>query len=50
MGLPTYLQIFDTELFLSKRNAGTTMEQRLKKRASSDQPNLGSIPWAGTKY
>jgi hypothetical protein len=24
------------------------MEQRMKERLSSDQPNLGSIPWAGT--
>ena len=40
---------FYPTLFVSKRNAGTKMEQRLKERPSSDWPNLGSIPWVGTK-
>jgi hypothetical protein len=35
MGLPTF-KIYDPELFLSKRNAGTKIEQRLKKKLSSD--------------
>jgi hypothetical protein len=35
MGPSTYLQNFDPELFLSKGNAGTKMEQRLKERTSS---------------
>jgi hypothetical protein len=39
---PTY-KTFDPKLLLSKRNAGTKVEQRLK-----EWPNLGSIPWAGT--
>ena len=38
-------KFFDPELFLSKRNAGTKMEQRLKERPSRDGPNLGST-WA----
>jgi hypothetical protein len=29
----------DPELFLSKRNAGPTMEMRLRERRSSDSPN-----------
>jgi hypothetical protein len=44
---PTY-KIFSPKLLLSERNEGTKMEQRMKERLSSDQPNLGSIPWAGT--
>jgi hypothetical protein len=46
--LPSF-KIFDPELFLSKRNTGTKMEQRLKERAPHDWFNLGSIPWVGTK-
>jgi hypothetical protein len=34
---------------LSKRKAGTKMEQRLKERLSSDLPNLGSIALVGIK-
>jgi hypothetical protein len=51
MGSPTHLQIFDPELFLSKRRAGIKMEQRLKKSLFSEiaWSNLGSIPLAGTK-
>jgi hypothetical protein len=45
---PTF-KMFDPELFLSKRNVGTKMEQRLKERLSNDLPNLGPIPWVGTK-
>jgi hypothetical protein len=44
---PTF-KIFDPKLFLSKRNAGTKMMQRLNKWLSSELPNLGSIPWAVT--
>jgi hypothetical protein len=47
VGTPTNLQNFEPELFLSKRNAGTKMEQRLKERLAIYWPNLGSIPWAG---
>jgi hypothetical protein len=49
MGSSTYLEKFDTELFLSKRNSGSKLEQRLKERPSCDQPNLGPIPWVATK-
>ena len=41
--LPIF-KIFDSELFLSKRNAGTKVEQRLKERPSSEQADLGPIP------
>ena len=44
---PTY-KTFDPKLLLSKRNAGTKMEQRLNERLSIDQPNLGFIPRKGT--
>jgi hypothetical protein len=43
-GHPHILKIFGPELFLSKGNAGTKMEKRLKER-----PNLGSIPGRSTK-
>jgi hypothetical protein len=43
----THLKFFDPELFLSKENAGTKMEQRLKERPSRDRPTLGSIPCQG---
>ena len=33
----------DSELFLSKRTAGTKMEKRLRERQSNDWPNLASI-------
>jgi hypothetical protein len=48
---PTHfiLFYFDPELFLSKGNARTKMEQGLKERPSRDCPNLGSILRAGTK-
>jgi hypothetical protein len=36
-------KISDTELFLSKRTGGTKLPKRLKKRRSSDRPNLKSI-------
>jgi hypothetical protein len=39
---------FDLELLLSKRNAGTKMELRLKEWLSNERPNLESIPWTGT--
>jgi hypothetical protein len=48
-GQPPIFKVFDSELFLSKRNAETKVKQRLKERPSSDQPNLESIPWTGTK-
>jgi hypothetical protein len=35
--------MFDPELFLSKGNAETKMEQRLKEKPSSDSSHLGSI-------
>ena len=44
---PTF-NIFDPELFLSKRIAGPNMDQRLKELPTSDQPKFGSIPWPGT--
>jgi hypothetical protein len=37
--------IFDPELFLSKRSAGTKNGQRLKEGMYSDWLNLGSISW-----
>jgi hypothetical protein len=43
-------KIFDLVLFLSKGNAGTKMEHRLKDRLSCDWHSLVSIPWAGTKH
>jgi hypothetical protein len=43
------LKFFDPKLFFFKRNAGTKMEQRIKEWPNNDRPNLGSIPWAGTK-
>jgi hypothetical protein len=49
MGLPSHSQNSDSELFLSKRTAGTKMEKSLRERRSSNRPKLGSIPWAGTK-
>jgi hypothetical protein len=48
-GHPPIFKNFDPELFLSKGNAGTKMEQRLKERPSSDRPNLGCIPCVHTK-
>ena len=42
-------KIFDPELLLSKGNAGTKMELKLKERPSRYLPNLGSIPCSGTK-
>jgi hypothetical protein len=38
MGLPTHLKNFNPELFLSKENTGTKIEQRLKKRPSRNCP------------
>jgi hypothetical protein len=49
IGLPIYLQNFDQKLILSKRNAGTKIEQRFKVRTSSDWPHMRSIPCTGTK-
>ena len=37
---PAIYKLFDPELFLSKGNAGTKMEQRLKERPFRDEPNL----------
>jgi hypothetical protein len=34
---------FNPELFLSERNAGMKMEERLNEWLTSGQPNLGSI-------
>jgi hypothetical protein len=36
MGPPANLETFIPELFLSKGNAGTKMEKRLKDRSSRD--------------
>jgi hypothetical protein len=41
--------MFGPELFVSKRNPGTKIEKSVKERSSIDQPNLGYIPWAGSK-
>jgi hypothetical protein len=41
---PTIFKISDTKLFLSKRNAGTKTEEKLKERLYTDCPNLGFIP------
>ena len=49
MGTHNYLQNFDPELFLSKGNTGTKMEQRLKGRPFSCWPILRCIPQAGNK-
>jgi hypothetical protein len=49
MGPPTHLKNFHPELSLSKGNAGTKMEQRLKERPSRDCPTLPSIPSTDTK-
>jgi hypothetical protein len=38
----------DAELFLSRRNAGTKMEKRLRER-QSDRHNLGPISRRGSK-
>jgi hypothetical protein len=40
MGPPTHLKIFNPELYLSKGNKGTKMEQRLKERPSRDHPTM----------
>jgi hypothetical protein len=45
---PSTFKISDPELFLSKRNEGTKVEQRLKEWPSSDQSNLESIPCTRT--
>jgi hypothetical protein len=37
-------KIFKPEFFLSKGNAGTKVEQKLKERPSSDLLNKRSIP------
>ena len=42
-------KIFKPELFLSKGNAGTKMEERLKERPPSDCFNMGFIPCMHTK-
>jgi hypothetical protein len=47
-GYQSTYKTFDPKLLLSKRNAGTKMEQRLKEWQTSDHPNLKSIPCAGT--
>jgi hypothetical protein len=52
MGPYTYLLIFDPELFISERNAGTKKEQKLKKKKkepSNDQSYLATILWASNK-
>jgi len=39
---------FNPKLILSKRNAGTKLEQRLKEQLTSDRSILRPIPWVGT--
>jgi hypothetical protein len=46
---PTHHQNLLFKLFLSKRKAGAKIEQRLKEWLTSNLPNLGFIPWVGTK-
>jgi hypothetical protein len=41
-GCQPIVKIYDPELFLSKRTAGTKMVKRLRER----QSNLGSISWS----
>jgi hypothetical protein len=48
MGTPTGLQTSHAKLISFKRNAGTKMEQRLRKWPINNQPNLRSISWAST--
>jgi hypothetical protein len=38
MGLPTHLKFFKPEMFLSKENEGTKIDQRLKERPSKTAP------------
>jgi hypothetical protein len=49
MGPLTHLKIFNPEFSLSKGNAGTKMEQKLKERPPRDLPTVPSIPSAVTK-
>jgi hypothetical protein len=39
----------DSELFLSKRTAGTKMEKRLRERSLSEWPKLRPISRGGSK-
>jgi hypothetical protein len=47
-GHQTTYKTYDPKLVLSKTNAGTKMEQRLKEWPTNDWSILRSIPWAGT--
>jgi hypothetical protein len=49
MELSSTVKNSDSEFLLSKRTAGIKMEKRLRKRKSSDWPNLGSISRGGSK-
>jgi hypothetical protein len=48
MGPLTHLTIFDPQLFLSKENTETKMEERPKERPASDLHNLASISSSDT--
>jgi len=49
MGPPTYLKVFNPEMFLSKEEQGQKMEQRLKEGPTRDSHTWGSIMSADTK-
>lgn len=48
MATPNYLQNFVLKLVMSKINAGTKEEQRLKEWLATGGPSLRAFPWAGT--
>jgi len=49
MGLPSYCQNSDPELFLSENTSGKKMEKSFRKRGSSNRPKLGLRSKRGLK-